>query len=199
MNYDKDTVKAWAGDSQWRMLRADLARFQKHGYSGWLSEGFWALVIFRLQTMVHVMRPKWLWLPLRIILAVVKKLFTLVTHMSLDVGAKIGPGLLIPHLGPIRVHESTKIGADCSLYHLCTIGAGKSSAGATIGDHVFISCSSTIIGKVVIGDGATISANTLVITDVPAGATAIGVPAKIIPAFWQSRPVNAPEPTQGPG
>jgi serine O-acetyltransferase len=51
-----------------------------------------------------------------------------------------------------------------------------------IGDHVFISCNSSIIGAVSIGDSAVIAANTLVIDDVPAGATAIGVPARILPA-----------------
>jgi serine O-acetyltransferase len=106
----------------------------------------------------------------------------MITHIDLDPGAEIGPGLLIPHVGPIRVHGATKIGADCSLYHGCTIGAGPRPGGATIGDHVFISCNSSIIGAVTVGDNSVIAANTLVIDDVPAGTTAIGVPARILPA-----------------
>ena len=46
MKYDRDTVKEWAGDSQWRAIRADYQRFREHGYSGWGSEGFWALAIY---------------------------------------------------------------------------------------------------------------------------------------------------------
>jgi serine O-acetyltransferase len=59
---------------------------------------------------------------------------------------------------------------------------GPGPGGATIGEHVFISCNSSIIGTVTVGDGAVIAANTLVIGDVPAGTTAIGVPARILPA-----------------
>jgi len=187
MKYDKDTVKDWAGRSQWRALQADLARFQAQGHSGWGSEGFWALVIFRCQKMVANRSPKWLWLPARVILAIIKKVFTLFTHISLDSGAEIGPGLFIPHVGSIRVHSDTQIGADCALHHVTTIGAtGGDETGAVIGDHVYISCHSSILGSVVIGDGAKIGANSLVITDVPAGALAVGVPAKIVPKMWQS-------------
>ena len=187
MKYERDKVKAWAGDNQWKALQADLARFHVHGFSGWATEGFWALAIFRFQKIASKGKPRWLWLPARIVLAVVKKLFTLITHISIDVGAEIGPGMLIPHVGPIRIHEDTRMGADCAVHHVCTIGAdSQGNSGAIIGDHVFISCHSSIIGKVVIGDGAMIAANSLVITNVPAGATAIGVPAKILPAIWKS-------------
>src|SRR5262249_13961811 len=87
----------------------------------------------------------------------------------------------IPHGGPVRVHADTKIGADCALHHVCTIGAGPQPGGAVIGDHVFIGCHSSIIGAVTIGDEATIAPNSLVITSIPAGSPAIGVPAKILP------------------
>ena len=179
--YDRDTVKSWAGDSQWRACRADLARFRQHGYSGWGSEGFWALVIHRLQKVVRQSRPRWMWLPARVVLAIVNKLFTMVTHIDLHPDAQIGPGTLIPHVGSIRVHANTKIGADCAIHHVCTIGAGPRATGATIGDHVLIGCHSSIIGAITVGDGATIAANSLVISDVPAGATAMGVPARILP------------------
>jgi serine O-acetyltransferase len=177
LKYDGDTIKAWAGDSQWRAFRADLARFRKHGYSGWGSEGLWALVIHRLQNVVRRRRPRWLWMPFRLILQLVNKLFTVVTHTNIHPDAQIGPGLLIPHVG-LRVHGSTKIGADCTIHHVCTIGAGPRAGGATIGDHVVIGCHSAIIGAVTIGDGATVAPNSLVISDVPAGATAMGVPAR---------------------
>ena len=49
MKYERDKVKAWAGDNQWKALQADLARFHVHGFSGWATEGFWALAIFRFQ------------------------------------------------------------------------------------------------------------------------------------------------------
>jgi serine O-acetyltransferase len=183
MKYDRDAVKAWAGESQWRALRADLARFRCQGHSGWASEGFWAIVIYRLQRSTQGARPKWAWIPFRLVLVVLRKMLMLVTHIGIDPGAEIGPGLLIPHSGPILVHGLTKIGADCCLSHVCTIGSGPSPGGATIGDHVWIGCHSSIIGPVTIGNDVTIAANSLVITNVPTGATAIGVPARILPAM----------------
>jgi serine O-acetyltransferase len=107
----------------------------------------------------------------------------MVTHIDIAPGAQIGPGLFIPHVGPITVHEATKMGADCALHQMTNIGAGPRPGGATIGDHVLISCNSSIIGAVTIGDGAVVAANSLVIADVPAGATAIGVPARNLPGM----------------
>jgi len=180
MKYDPDTVKAWVGCSQWRALRADLARFQDSGFTGWGSEGFWALTLYRLQKIAQHASPRWIWAPARAGLAIVKKLFTCITHISLNPNAQIGPGMLIPYAGCIRVHGDTRIGADCVLFHQCTIGANARSAGAVIGDHVRIGCHSSIVGPVVIGDSATIAPNSLVVTDVPAGATVVGVPARAL-------------------
>jgi serine O-acetyltransferase len=179
MKYNGNTVKAWVGESQWRAIRADFARFRKQGLSGWASEGFWAILIYRLQRIVRSYRPRWVWRPALWVLHIVRKLFTTVTHIDIHPSAEIGPGLFIPHVGSIRVHAATKIGADCLIFHGCTIGA--QTGGAVISDHVFISCNSTIIGSVTIGDGASIGANSLVVDNVPAGMTAIGVPARILP------------------
>jgi serine O-acetyltransferase len=187
MTYDRDAVKVWAGDSQWRALQADLARFRLSGYSGWGSEGFWAIALFRLQKVVNNLRPKWLWMPAYILLSVVKRVLFIVTHIDLHPDAEIGPGLLIPHGSEIRISELTRIGADCALNHLCTIGVESTTQGVvSIGDHVYISPQSCIIGPVIIGDGATIAPNSLIITDVPAGHTAIGVPARVLPASVRS-------------
>jgi serine acetyltransferase len=194
MNYNGDSVKAWAGTSQWRAWRADLARFKAHGYSGWGSEGLWAVTIYRLQRSANRGRPAILWLPPRVILAIVKKLFTLVTHINLHHNADIGPGLLIPHVGPIQVFPWATIGADCAIHHVCTIGAGSRPGGPVIGDHVMIGCHTCILGPVHVGDGAKIGAGAVVVTDIPAGATAVGVPAKAIHAVKVSASVEVAEP-----
>jgi serine O-acetyltransferase len=183
MKYDATTVKEWAGNSQWKACQADIARFKTMGYG---SEGYWALatlVLYRLQKVVRNRRRRWVWAPVQLGLRVVNYFLVMVTQIRIHPEAEIGPGLLLPHVGPIRVWDETKIGADCVILHLCTIGAGPHPGGATIGDHVFIGCNSTIIGAVTIGDRATISANSLVISDVPTGTTALGVPARILREF----------------
>src|SRR5271156_5087387 len=127
--YDRNTVKAWAGDSQWRACRAELVRYRENGFTGWGSEGFWALVLHRLQKFVRNCRPVWLWAPVHLLLRIVRKLFVIVTLIDIDPYAEIGPGLIIFHGGPIRVHRDTKIGAGCTLHHVCTIGAGLRPGG----------------------------------------------------------------------
>jgi serine O-acetyltransferase len=196
MKYDGSTISRWAGDSQWRAFRADLARFRTHGYTGWGSEGVWALAIYRLQKVVRRYRPRWFWAPARLTLRVVRKLFTIITLIDLHPDAEIGPGMIIAHGGPIRVHGATKIGADCALHDGVTIGAGPRPGGAVIGDHVYLGCHASIIGAVNIGDDATVAANSSVISDVPAGCTAIGVPAKILPEIARRRPSPACAPPE---
>ena len=183
MKYHGSTISRWAGDSQWRAFRADLARFRKHGYTGWGSEGLWALAIYRLQKVVRRYRPRWFWAPARLMLCIVRKLFTIITLIDLHPDAEIGPGMMIAHGGPIRLHGATKIGADCALHDGVTIGAGPRPGGAVIGDHVYFGCHASIIGAVTIGDGATVAANSLVLSDIPIGCTATGVPAKILLAI----------------
>ena len=178
MQYDGSTVKTWAGESQWRAWRADLARFRAHGYSGWGSEGFWALSIYRAQRGLRKVGV--LGLPLRVLLAVVRKVFVMVTHISLHPNARIGPGTLIPHVGCIQVYPWATIGADCAIHQICTIGAGARPGGPVIGDHVYLGCHVCVLGPVTVGDGASIGAGAVVVKDVAAGASAVGVPARAI-------------------
>jgi serine O-acetyltransferase len=105
-----------------------------------------------------------------------------VTHINLHPNADIGPGLLIPHVGLIQVYPWATIGADCAIHHVCTIGAGSKPGGPVIGDHVMIGCHTCILGPVHVGDGAKIGAGAVVVSDIPAGATAVGVPARAINA-----------------
>jgi serine O-acetyltransferase len=92
-----------------------------------------------------------------------------------------GKDLRLPHPFGVVVHSATRIGEGCVIYHGVTIGAHETrGAGATIGDNVAIFAGAKIIGPVNIGDGARIGANAVVIADVPEGAVAVGVPARII-------------------
>lgn len=187
-NYDGDRVKEWAGNSQWRAWRADYARFRKCGYCAWGSEGFWALTIYRAQRGVMKRHPKVLWFPVKLGLAITRKLFTMVTHISLPPEAEIGPGLVIPHVGTIQVSPWARIGADCSIHHVCTIGAGSRPGAAEIGDHVTIGCHTCILGPVKIGSGATIAAGAVVLSDVPANTMAVGIQtSRMVPVQKWSR------------
>jgi len=98
---------------------------------------------------------------------------------------EVGPGLIIPH-GHLIVDGAVKIGRDCVINPWVTIGLSNSRRwgfryqGPTIGDRVFIGTGAKVLGPITVGDGALIGANAVVIDDVPAGATVVGVPARVV-------------------
>ena len=80
------------------------------------------------------------------------------------------------------MHHRTVIGRNCDLSHQVTIGtAGLGRTGVPrVGSNVSIGAGAVLIGDIQVGDGARVAANSLVNRDVPAGATVMGVPAKIV-------------------
>lgn len=107
---------------------------------------------------------------------------------------EIGPGLILPH-GYVIIDGAVKIGRDCAINPWVTIGLsgsrrwGFDSRGPIIGDRVFIGTGAKVLGPITVGDGARIGANAVVIDDVPAGATVVGAPARVVqskPQAWMS-------------
>jgi serine O-acetyltransferase len=119
----------------------------------------------------------------------------LTTGCSVHREVKVGDDLHIIHTGNIRIHPETVIGHRVGIMHDVTIGTNPDRPGApNIGDDVFIGTGAKILGGVTIGNGARIAANSLVIHDVPAGATAVGVPARVL--RYTGRPESeAPPPS----
>ena len=106
----------------------------------------------------------------------------LVSGTTIAREAKIGANLYLPHSGNIIIHPDCSIGDNCTIFHEVTLGETVDRAGAPrIGNHVFIGPGAKLLGPITIGDGARIAGNSLVISDVPAGAVAMGVPARLIP------------------
>jgi serine O-acetyltransferase len=102
--------------------------------------------------------------------------------MRLYLSAEIGEGLFMTHVGGIHLHPDVVIGRNCNLAHHVTIGTSAMGRKGVprIGDNVYIGVGAAIIGKIRIGDGAKIAANTLVINNVPCGATVMGVPGRVV-------------------
>lgn len=92
-------------------------------------------------------------------------------------GADFGDGLCIIHSNGIVINGNVKIGKRLHIEHQVTIGAEKRHS-PEIGDDVYIGAGAKIIGPVKIGDGARIGANAVVVHDVPAHTTVVGIPAK---------------------
>lgn len=167
-------------------LREDVARYRAKGARWveiWGNPAFWAILWYRFGNYVYRGNsPRILRMPLKVVHFAGNILCEAVLQMRLPPNAEIGGGLVISHVGGVVLHHRAVIGKNCDLSHQVTIGtAGLGRNGVPrIGDDVSIGAGAVLIGDIEIGDGARIAANSLVNRDVPPGATAMGVPAKIV-------------------
>src|SRR6267154_1154998 len=126
--------------------------------------GFHALLIHR--------RAHWLWrMKMRWLARFVSHCSRFLTGIEIHPGAKIGRRVFIDHGMGVVIGETAELGDDCTLYHGVTLGGTTWNKGKR---------HPTLMPGIVIGDGAKIGSNAVVVKDVPAGATALGIPARVI-------------------
>ena len=107
------------------------------------------------------------------------------TGIEIHPGATIGRRFFIDHGMGVFIGETAEIGDDCTLYHGVTLGGtswNKGKRHPTLEKGVVVGAGAKILGPITIGEGARIGSNAVVVKEVPAGATAIGIPARIIEA-----------------
>jgi len=112
------------------------------------------------------------------------------TGIEIHPGATIGRRVFIDHGMGIVIGETAVIGDDCTLYHGVTLGGtswNKGKRHPTLGRNVVIGAGAKVLGPILIGDGAKIGSNAVVVRDVPAGATAVGIPARLVTSDEQDR------------
>jgi serine O-acetyltransferase len=107
------------------------------------------------------------------------RFWSVVTGADIPLNSSIGGGLLMPHPNGIVIFPGVEIGPNCLLFQQVTIGYAGDGV-PRLGGHVDVGAGAKIIGRVTIGDHAKIGANAVVIGDIPQGATAVGVPARIV-------------------
>jgi serine O-acetyltransferase len=106
-----------------------------------------------------------------------------VTGIEIHPGAKIGRRLFIDHGMGVVIGETTEIGDDCLIYKGVVMGGTtleKRKRHPTLGNRVIVGSNSTVLGAITIGDGARIGSGSVVVKPVPAGATIVGVPGRIV-------------------
>lgn len=100
-------------------------------------------------------------------------------HIGVGDDAKIGSGIIMPHLHNIIIGNGAIVGNNCTIYHDVTLGQNQ-SLYPRLGDNVIVYTGAKVIGGIVVGDNAIIGANAIVVKDVPEGAIVAGNPAKVV-------------------
>jgi serine O-acetyltransferase len=112
------------------------------------------------------------------------------TGIEIHPGASVGRRVFIDHGMGVVIGETAEIGDDCTLYHGVTLGGTSWNQGKrhpTLARGVVIGAGAKILGPILVGDGAKIGSNAVVVRDVPPGATAVGIPARIVTEADQQR------------
>jgi serine O-acetyltransferase len=107
------------------------------------------------------------------------------TGIEIHPGATIGRRVFIDHGMGIVIGETAEIGDDCTLYHGVTLGGtswNKGKRHPTLGPGVVIGAGAKVLGPILVGAGAKIGSNAVVVREVPPGATAVGIPARVVTA-----------------
>jgi len=105
------------------------------------------------------------------------------TGIEIHPGATIGRRVFIDHGMGVVVGETAEIGDECTLYHGVTLGGttwNKGKRHPTLGRGVVVGAGAKILGPITIGENAKVGSNAVVVKDVPPGATAVGIPARIL-------------------
>ncbi|SBO17037.1 serine O-acetyltransferase EpsC [Carnobacterium divergens] len=138
--------------------------------------GFHALLFYR---MAHFLYQKHLFLLAKI----VAQFARLLTGIEIHPGATIGKRLFIDHGMGIVIGETTIIGDDVIIFHGVTLGGTGKDKGKrhpTIENGVLLSANAQILGPITIGKNAKIGASAVVLKNIPANTTAVGIPAKVV-------------------
>lgn len=118
------------------------------------------------------------------------------TGIEIHPGATIGRRVFIDHGMGIVIGETAEIGDDCTLYHGVTLGGTSWKAGKrhpTLERGVIIGAGAKVLGPITLHAGAKVGSNAVVVKDVPAGATAVGIPARIIDSETEQARVEKAE------
>jgi serine O-acetyltransferase len=170
-------------DEAFETLRADLRAPQERDPAarGWLDvvlsyPGFHALVAHRVNHSLYragiPLLPRFL-----------ANIARFLTGVEIHPAARIGKGVFIDHGSGVVIGETSEIGDGCTIYQGVTLGGTSLSHGKrhpTLGRNVTVGVNASVLGAIVLGDNAKVGGGSVVVKDVPANATVVGVPARVV-------------------
>ena len=138
--------------------------------------GFQAVLLHRFN--------HWLWTKKLYLLArITAHIARFLTGIEIHPGAVVGRRFFIDHGMGIVIGETSEIGDDVSIYHGVTLGGttwNKGKRHPTLANNVVVGAGAKILGPITIAEGARIGCNAVVVKDIPAGATVVGVPGHVV-------------------
>lgn len=105
------------------------------------------------------------------------------TGIEIHPAARIGRRFFIDHGMGVVIGETAEIGDDCTLYHGVTLGGTswrKGKRHPTLGNNVVVGAGAKVLGPITLADGVRVGSNAVVMKDIPAGATVVGIPGRIV-------------------
>jgi serine O-acetyltransferase len=163
----------------WQQIKEDWIA---HGRD-WTKPGFRAVAIHRFGVWRKKIKPKLLQAPFSLLYGMLYRKVRNTYGIELPYTVQLGRRVVIQHQGAIVIHSHCCVGDDCIIRQGVTLGMrylDRPMDAPKLGKRVDVGAGAQILGNVTIGDNASIGANAVVLCDVPAGATAVGIPAKII-------------------
>ena len=164
-------------------IKADLEAARTHdpaATGAWeivlTYNGFHALVLYRIAHYLHVRGFK-------LIARMISSIGRFFTGIEIHPGAKIGYGVFIDHGTGVVIGETAEIGNNVTIYQGATLGGTGKDKGKrhpTVESGVMISAGAKVLGPITIGRNAKIGAGSVVLKDVPANATVVGVPGVVV-------------------
>ena len=154
--------------------------WQAHG-KDWTKPGFRAVAVHRFGVWRMGVRPKLLRAPLSLFYRAMYRRVRNVYGIELPYTVKLGRRVVFEHQGGVVIHGYSEIGDDCILRQGVTLGnrhLSKPYEAPCLGKSVNVGAGAALMGKVTLGDGAAVGANAVVLQDVAAGVTVVGIPAK---------------------
>lgn len=163
----------------WQQIKED---WEAHGRD-WTKPGFRAVAIQRFGVWRMGVRSKLLRAPLSIFYRMLYRKVRNTYGIDLPYSVKLGRRVVIEHQGAIIIHGDCVIGDDSIIRQGVTLGnryLDRPLDAPRLGQRVNVGAGAKILGGVSLGDDVTIGANAVVLKDIPAGRTAVGIPAKIL-------------------
>lgn len=149
------------------------------------TDGTAAMILYRLMQWSRRFRL----VPLEMVF---NKLNAVFCNCIIGRGAEFGEGLVLIHSTGVVINGQVRAGSRIYIEHQVTIGAERRTT-PMLGNDLFIGAGAKIVGAVQIGDGARIGANAVVVDDVPAYSTVVGIPARVVS---RREPAETPQPSQ---